>query len=101
VPAPAAASDGYWATRPRGSQAAAWASDQSQPIADRAALEARMRHTEERFAGAERIPRPAHWGAWLVTPRRIEFWQGRPSRLHDRLVFTRAAERWRLERLQP
>jgi pyridoxamine 5'-phosphate oxidase len=100
-PAPAAASDGYWATRPRGSQIAAWASDQSQPIADRAALERRVREVQARFAAEEAIPRPPHWGAWLVTPRRIEFWQGRPSRLHDRLVFTRAAEGWRIERVQP
>jgi pyridoxamine 5'-phosphate oxidase len=101
APAPAAASDSYWVTRPRGSQLAAWASDQSQPVADRAALEARVREAEARFAGVTTIPRPPHWGAWLVTPRRIEFWQGRPSRLHDRLVHTREGGAWRVERLQP
>jgi pyridoxamine 5'-phosphate oxidase len=101
VPAPAEVSDRYWATRPRGSQLAAWASDQSQPVADRAVLEAQVEAVAERFAGDGPIPRPAHWGAWLVTPRRIEFWQGRPSRLHDRLVFTREAGTWRLDRLQP
>jgi pyridoxamine 5'-phosphate oxidase len=100
-PAPAGVSDGYWATRPRSSQIAAWASDQSQPIADRATLEQRVREAEARFTDGQTIPRPPHWGAWLVTPRRIEFWQGRPSRLHDRLVFTRAADGWRIERLQP
>lgn len=101
APAPADVSDRYWASRPRGSQLAAWASDQSQPIADRAALEARMRDAEARFAAAEAVPRPAYWGAWLVSPRRIEFWQGRPSRLHDRLVYTPAADGWRIDRLQP
>jgi pyridoxamine 5'-phosphate oxidase len=101
TPAPDGRSDRYWAGRPRGSQLAAWASDQSQPIASRDALEARVREVEERFAGSGAIPRPPHWGAWLVEPSRIEFWQGRPSRLHDRLVFTREPDGWRIERLQP
>ena len=99
--APAELSDRYWATRPRGSQVAAWASDQSRPIADRAALEARVRDAEARFAGVAAIPRPPQWGAWLVLPRRMEFWQGRASRLHDRFVYSREVAGWRLERLQP
>jgi pyridoxamine 5'-phosphate oxidase len=60
-----------------------------------------MRAVEERFAGVPALPRPPHWGAFLVTPRRIEFWQGRPSRLHDRLVYTPAGDGWTVTRLQP
>jgi pyridoxamine 5'-phosphate oxidase len=100
-PAPVETSDRHWASRPRGSQLAAWSSDQSQPIASRAALEAQVREVEQRFSGVEAVPRPPHWGAWLVEPSRIEFWQGRPSRLHDRLVFSREQDGWRVERLQP
>ena len=101
VPAPEAMSDAYWASRPRGSRIGGWASRQSAPIEDRAALEARVDLVEQRFAGADDVPRPPFWGAWLVTPRRVEFWQGRASRLHDRLVYSPAGTGWSIERLQP
>jgi pyridoxamine 5'-phosphate oxidase len=100
APAPAATSDAYFASRPRSSRVGAWASHQSQPVADRAALDARVAAVEQRFAGQE-VPRPPFWGAWLVTPRRIEFWQGRPSRVHDRFVYTPSAAGWTITRLQP
>lgn len=96
-----ATSDAYWATRPRGSRVGAWASRQSAPVADRAELDARVAAAEERFAGVEDVPRPPFWGAWLVSPRRIEFWQGRPSRVHDRLVFAPGDTGWSVTRLQP
>lgn len=95
-----AASDAYFATRPRGSQIAATASDQSQPIASRDELEARVASAERRFEGAP-VPRPATWGGYRVVPSSFEFWQGRSSRMHDRLRFTRDGDAWRLERLQP
>ena len=100
-PAAAELSDRYWASRPRGSQLGAWTSEQSAPIASRDELQAREHETAERFGGVDAIPRPPYWGAWLVTPSRIEFWQGRPSRLHDRVEFTAADGGWRIERLQP
>ncbi len=100
VPAPEATSDAYFASRPRGSRIGAWASRQSAPVADRAALDAQVAAAEQRFAGAD-VPRPPFWGAWLVTPRRIEFWQGRPSRVHDRFAYTRDGGDWTVTRLQP
>lgn len=95
-------SDAYWADRPRGSQISAWASEQSRPIDSRAELERRVVGVEERFAGGA-VPRPPAWGAVRVVPRSIEFWQGRSSRLHDRLRFERAdaASPWSVRRYQP
>ncbi|PKI92134.1 pyridoxamine 5'-phosphate oxidase [Actinomycetales bacterium SN12] len=92
--------EAYHATRPRGSQLGAWASRQSRPIADRAELEAAVARVEERFADAE-VPAPPHWGGFRVAPERIEFWQGRRSRLHDRLVYRLDASGWRQELLAP
>ncbi len=95
-------SDAYFAARPRGAKVAAWSSDQSQPIASREALEHKVRDADARFAEQTEIPRPERWGGFRILPRRIEFWQGRTSRLHDRLVFSRAGgTAWHVERLQP
>lgn len=95
-------SDTYWRSRPHGSRIAGSASRQSQPIASRAALEERVRELEQRYPEGTEVPRPVRWGGYRVAPTRVEFWQGRTSRLHDRLVFTRTdAGDWRLQRLQP
>lgn len=94
--------DEYFALRPRESQLGAWASEQSQPLADREQLDQQMRDVSQRFTGP--VPRPSHWGGYRVTPTMIEFWQGRPNRLHDRLRFTRSPESssgWNLVRLNP
>ena len=93
-------SDVYFQSRPAGSRLGAWASRQSEVIADRADLEARTRELERQYSDGL-IPRPEHWGGYRVVPDVIEFWQGRPSRLHDRLRYSRQGSRWLIERLSP
>jgi pyridoxamine 5'-phosphate oxidase len=90
----------YFHSRPRGSQLGAWASPQSQVVASRAELEQAYADTEARYGDGE-IPVPEHWGGFLLTPDAVEFWQGRPDRLHDRLRFRRTGPSWTLERLAP
>jgi pyridoxamine 5'-phosphate oxidase len=90
----------YFATRPRGSQLAAWASHQSQPLESREELERRYAELEREYAGRE-VPRPPHWGGFRLRPDAIEFWEHRENRLHDRFRYTRAREAWRAELLSP
>jgi pyridoxamine 5'-phosphate oxidase len=94
---------GYWRTRPRTSQIGAWASPQSATVRDRAALDDLYATTEARFADEADIPAPPHWGGWRVRPTHVEFWQGRTSRLHDRLRyrFDDRVDAWVIERLAP
>ncbi len=93
-------SDAYFAARPRESQIGAWASSQSERLKNREELEGLVNHFESKFNGKE-IPRPTHWGGYRLKPEYIEFWQGRPSRLHDRLAFELTNENWGLTRLSP
>jgi pyridoxamine 5'-phosphate oxidase len=90
----------YFAQRPRGAQLGAWASAQSRPVENREALESAWRDAEYRFAGAD-VPAPPHWGGYRVRPDSVEFWQGRISRLHDRLRFRLVDQEWIMERLNP
>lgn len=93
-------SDAYFATRPRDSRIGAWSSDQSRTVESRAKLEERYARWSERFQDQE-VPRPEHWGGLRVRPVRIEFWQGRADRMHDRIVFEHFSDGWRRMRLQP
>jgi pyridoxamine 5'-phosphate oxidase len=103
-----AETEAYFASRPRGSQLGAWASPQSDVVASRAVLDNAARAVEQRFAGGEAVPAPPHWGGYLIEPESVEFWQGRPDRMHDRLRYRRAeagrtaaGDAWIIERLAP
>ena len=95
-----AESDVYFDGRPRGSQLGAWASDQSAPLPSRETLEEKYREIEKRFDGKP-VTRPPFWGGYRVIPHRIEFWYGRPDRLHDRVEYVRDGDTWKIERLYP
>lgn len=99
-PLPDDESDAYFDARPRGHRVAAWASEQSEPLESYATLEERFEHFDARFE-AEDVPRPHSWGGYLLAPARIEFWQGRPNRMHERTLYTRSGTAWSKTLLQP
>jgi pyridoxamine 5'-phosphate oxidase len=92
-------SDAYFASRPRASQIGAWASNQSEKLDDRYELEQRVEAFALQFP--TEVPRPPHWGGYALLPTKVEFWQGRPSRLHDRIVFEQNADQWEIYRMNP
>lgn len=94
------ASDEYFKTRPRESQLSAWASNQSSEIPGRDFLEERMNEFREKFSGSP-VPRPDHWGGYIIIPGRFEFWEDRPDRLHDRIVYEREGDGWKIKILSP
>lgn len=96
---PETQSDDYFKSRPVQSQLSAWASSQSDEVESRSVLKARMKEYEEKFG--DKIPRPPHWGGFLVVPHRIEFWQGRLNRLHDRICYSLEDDEWAIKRLSP
>jgi pyridoxamine 5'-phosphate oxidase len=100
VKVPATESDAYFASRPRGSQLGAWASEQSAEVESLSQLQSEYAETERRFTD-QPVPRPQHWGGYRIEPQSVEFWQGQPSRMHDRLRYHRTSEGWDLTRLAP
>lgn len=99
---PPSVSEAYFVSRPKGSQVGAWASPQSNVIENRAVLEEKFKELDEKYADSDTVPYPEHWGGYIVVPTVIEFWQGRSSRLHDRIRYTRSENNdWKIERLAP
>jgi pyridoxamine 5'-phosphate oxidase len=96
-----AESDAYFATRPWSSKIGAWASDQSAPLSSRAELESKWSEFAGKYPEGSEVPRPSHWGGFLVIPISIEFWQGRYSRLHDRIRYTKTGAEWKIQRIYP
>ncbi|HEX4342688.1 MAG TPA: pyridoxamine 5'-phosphate oxidase [Verrucomicrobiae bacterium] len=98
---PQAESEKYFKTRPKSSRLSAWASPQSQPVENRKFLENKLQEIEKRFPGAD-VPMPPNWGGYVLEPKRLEFWQGRPGRLHDRFCYERSTDgQWKIQRLAP
>ncbi len=91
----------YFQSRPRGSQIGAWASPQSQVIPDRDILDNRVHEIETQYQNLEHLPKPPHWGGYILMPHYYEFWQGRANRLHDRFAYTKSGDQWKIERLAP